>query len=1033
MTFVVGRSGSGKSTLGQLLMRFYPCISGEILLDDVPINSLDSKWLRNTITLVEQNSVLFKDTILKNVAFGRRNIDEVSRREVLQATQFALLQFMISEMPDGLDTLVGTGGTSLSGGQRQRVALARARIRDSPILLLDESTSALDHISRGLIVDAIKAWRKNKTTIIITHDISQIEPEDYVYILENGKLVQEGFRTHMEQIKDSPFQSFLPVEQRAQTSPYDERRHTLLEWATRKKSSMALPPRPQVVTDVDPIDAHLKAGENYRVSYLPKIMTGHGANGNFAANAFGGRFTRSATPWLSAGVGPETASDSPRSSFGKKSDCFKEEPDSKRQSKAFKRVVSVAPGELMDTFMDRTGALAAQIRLGNRGQRNGMTAMCDEKKTTVPDSSNQKTQERETLPLHAVLMTIWPNLGLLARVLLIVGFTLCAVHAAATPVFSFCLNRLIGTYGTGSSGKHKALIYALAIISIAIVDAICVYFMHILLEYCGQNWVDQIRSQAVSRILDQPKEFFGKEENSVSRLTESLDRHAEEMRNLLGRFLSLVLVALVMCTTALIWSMITEWKLTLIALALGPYIFCVTKAFSTVSGKWEGKSNDASEKASAIFTETFTSIKTVRALTLEDHFIEKYTQATRHALFIGMQRATYAGFFYGLSDSSGSFAEALIFYVGARLANSDASKVSSIVLVFLMLIMTITNIGHILGFIPQMSASRDTASRLLRLATLPQDSHEHDGSALISSVGDVEFANLDFSYSTNPNTTVLRNLSLHIRSGTSTAIVGASGSGKSTITALLLKLYSTSAASRSNHHKTQKPPLTISNRAITHIHTPTLRRLISIVSQTPTLFAATIGENIAYGLDPKSPYASLASVRAAAQAAGIDDFILSLPLGYATPAGEGGMGLSGGQAQRVAIARALVRNPDVLVLDEATSALDPESAALIRETVLGLLRGDEGGDGIGRSMKKTRRKKMTVLIVTHSREMMEIADRVVVMDQGRVVEEGVFGEMMRRDGPLSRLLSGGEWTGGDVQDQDEGVNVNGLERGVDWE
>jgi ATP-binding cassette subfamily B (MDR/TAP) protein 1 len=165
--------------------------------------------------------------------------------------------------------------------------------------------------------------------------------------------------------------------------------------------------------------------------------------------------------------------------------------------------------------------------------------------------------------------------------------------------------------------------------------------------------------------------------------------------------------------------------------------------------------------------------------------------------------------------------------------------------------------------------------------------------------------------------------------------------------------------------------------------------LISIVSQQPTIFPGTIQENISYALEPYSPLSTLFNVRAAARAAGIDEFISSLPKGYETVIGDGGIGLSCGQAQRVVIARALVRNPQILVLDEATSALDPDSAELIRQTVRGLVKARSG---------------LTVIIITHAKEMMEIADNVVVLQDGKIVEEGAYKTLIKRVGGKLRAV-----------------------------
>ncbi|GAB1217803.1 hypothetical protein ATERTT37_007044 [Aspergillus terreus] len=192
-TFVIGRSGSGKSTLGQLLARFYLPTSGQILIDGNPIQTLNINWIRNNITVVEQRSVLFNESILVNIAFGRRDYKQIRNEDVNDCVELAMLHSIIDNMPNGINTCVGHGGNFLSGGQRQRVAIARARLRDTPILILDEPTSALDSANRVKVMKAIREWRKGKTTIIITHDMSQILEHDFVYIMEQGSVFHAGY------------------------------------------------------------------------------------------------------------------------------------------------------------------------------------------------------------------------------------------------------------------------------------------------------------------------------------------------------------------------------------------------------------------------------------------------------------------------------------------------------------------------------------------------------------------------------------------------------------------------------------------------------------------------------------------------------------------------------------------------------------------------------------------------------------------------------------------------------------------------
>lgn len=322
----------------------------------------------------------------------------------------------------------------------------------------------------------------------------------------------------------------------------------------------------------------------------------------------------------------------------------------------------------------------------------------------------------------------------------------------------------------------------------------------------------------------------------------------------------------------------------------------------------------------------------------------------------------------------------------------------------------------ILGIIPQMSTCRDAASRVLRLARLSGRSFEHDGTTRITTVGDISFSNCNFAYPSAPHQLVLKEININISPGSCVALVGSSGSGKSTIASLLLKLYTTPETPLRT-----VPMIALSGRDIKHVHTATLRNLITIVSQTPFLFPASIAENIAYGLRKGSQYSTPEAIRAAASSAGIHDFIMSLPDGYDTLVGEGGTGLSGGQAQRICIARALIRKPSVLILDEATSALDPQSAAIVRDTVRRLVDANDDPDptrvrsGATAESAWTRltagegRERLTVIIITHAKEMMSVADTIVMLDKGRVVEEGGYADLIRKRGPFFKLINGEEW------------------------
>jgi subfamily B ATP-binding cassette protein MsbA len=191
---IVGHSGSGKSTLVSLLPRFYDIDSGEILIDGDPIRDHTLASLRNNISLVSQDVVLFDDTIANNLAYGE--LRQHTEAEVQQAAEAAYVLEFADELPDGLGTFVGERGVLLSGGQRQRIAIGRALLKDAPILILDEATSALDTKSERRIQAALNELMKDRTTLVIAHRLSTVEKADCIIVLDRGRIIESG--THQE-------------------------------------------------------------------------------------------------------------------------------------------------------------------------------------------------------------------------------------------------------------------------------------------------------------------------------------------------------------------------------------------------------------------------------------------------------------------------------------------------------------------------------------------------------------------------------------------------------------------------------------------------------------------------------------------------------------------------------------------------------------------------------------------------------------------------------------------------------------------
>ncbi|KAJ5960194.1 ABC transporter integral membrane type 1 [Penicillium vulpinum] len=970
-TFVIGKSGSGKSTLSQLLMRFYLPNSGEILIDRNPMQGLDINWIRNNITLLEQKSVLFNESVLTNIAFGRQDHATVTKEDVKDSIDLAMLEHTINGLPKGIDTCVGPGGGFLSGGQRQRVAIARAKLRDTPILILDEPTSALDHTNRVAVIKAIREWRKGKTTIIITHDMSQIMEQDFLYILEQGSIVKSGYRYAVEVSPGSEKYFHTKVD-------------SSLETKTQNKRSL---------DDTD-ISWESSSSESLDTLRPPTAFLGH-------------RQTRAS--WAQGHIPPSFGSGSldllarRNSEYVFRSGEFLGSPLQDRSQRL--PLMIEGPSRQRDsTALQLFTEAVEMVHIDDQGfkadpwaNEHGAKDPSETTRSRKPYGRRKKSKEQHIpkermTPLFRIMGTILSTLTIRQRIILFLGFSAALAHASATPIFSYCLSQLFGTFYAGTNSEHLTMTWSLAVLGVSFGDGLASFFMHYFLELCAEVWMDSFRKNAFQRILDQPRAWFEKDGNGSLRLTSSLDQNGEDMRNLLGRFAGFVVVAAAITVMALIWSLIVCWKLTLVAISCGPVIYVITRGFEGTNGLWERRCNDANNIAADVFTETFSEIRTVRTLTLEGHFHRKQANAIARCLLLGLKRAIYTGMLFGMVESTVIFSTALIFYYGAVLAASREFNVDDVMMVFSMLLFSIGYAAQILSWIPQINTSREIATQLIRLAKLPQDgSHEHLGSLTVSNLTPIKLINVNFRYPSRPSTMVLKNVSISIPCNSCTALVGRSGSGKSTIASLLLSLYEAPAS------KTGQPTVTLGGADILQLHVPTLRSQISIVSQQPTIFPGTIHENISYGLDQHSPLASSHSVRTAAQGAGIDDFILSLPRGYNTVIGDGGVGLSGGQKQRVVIARALLRQPQILILDEATSSLDPAGAEIVRQTIQKLVSARQG---------------LTVIIITHAKEMIEIANHVVVLDQGAVVEDGPYQDLAKMNGgKLHALLSDPEEVG----------------------
>lgn len=369
------------------------------------------------------------------------------------------------------------------------------------------------------------------------------------------------------------------------------------------------------------------------------------------------------------------------------------------------------------------------------------------------------------------------------------------------------------------------------------------------------------------------------------------------------------------------------------------------------------------------------NIRTVAAFNAQDKILTLFRHELRIPQLRSFRRSQTSGILFGLAQLSLYASEALILWYGAHLVRSGMSTFSKVVKVFVVLVITANSVAETVSMAPEIirggESIRSVFSILNRGTRI--DADDPDSESVDSIRGEIELRHVDFTYPSRPEVSIFKDLNLRIRAGQSQALVGASGSGKSSVIALIERFYDPTAGK-----------VMIDGKDIRRLHLKSLRMKIGLVQQEPVLFAANIFDNIAYGKDN----ATEAEVIEAAKAANVHGFVSALPDGYKTAVGERGVQLSGGQKQRIAIARAVLKDPAVLLLDEATSALDAESEAMLQEALERLMRG------------------RTTVIVAHRLSTIRGVDSIAVVQDGRITEQGSHGELIARgpEGAYSKLL-----------------------------
>jgi ATP-binding cassette, subfamily B, bacterial len=607
---------------------------------------------------------------------------------------------------------------------------------------------------------------------------------------------------------------------------------------------------------------------------------------------------------------------------------------------------------------------------------------------TEPSKSNKSN---ESIKANKGLLSLSP---FVKPYRLQVGFALLMLlsAAAATLVFPTALRQLIDGGLTGATsnaqdiGWHFALLFGVAV-ALAVFSGARFYMV----SWLGERITADIRQAVYARVLNQSPQFF--EQTPTGDVLSRLSADTTLVQTVVGSSLSMGLRNAVMGIGAL--GMLV-WHHPLMMAQV-----CAGLVLVIAPSVWMGRrvrrlsrdSQDRVADASALASEVLNAITVVQSYTAQGREAKRFEQSTNAAFRSAIKRTTARSALVTFVMVATSAALLWGLYMGtlAVLAGTlSAGELGQTVLYVIILAGAFAVLGEVSGDLLRAAGASERLIELLYMPSHIQDS-VHTTPLKPSAQGlDVQLHNVQFAYPSRLETPALNNVSLHIAAGSTVALVGSSGAGKTTIMQLLQRFYDVQSGS-----------ILLQGTAIQSLALHNLREHVGVVPQEPVVFAASAMDNIRYG----RPDASDDEVKAAAQAAYAHEFIEALPMGYQTFMGERGVRLSGGQRQRLAIARAILKNAPLLLLDEATSALDTHSEQMVQAALDRAMQG------------------RTTIVVAHRLSTVQRADTIVVMAHGEIVEQGKHHDLLAKGGAYAALAqaqfgqdqqqdpSEGEWQG----------------------
>jgi len=560
-----------------------------------------------------------------------------------------------------------------------------------------------------------------------------------------------------------------------------------------------------------------------------------------------------------------------------------------------------------------------------------------------------------------------------------IGWIFLVLSTLAGLVFPYLMGGLLGADSSGSSvdaigqvlSKNSVNGIAFALFILFGIQSLFSFFRVVLFNNVTENALRDLRNDAFERMIFMPMDFFNthKVGELTSRIASDITQIQETMRTTIAEFFR----QLVIVVGGITFLVFISWKLSLIMLGTVPVMAIIAVIFGRYIRKLSKNAQDFTAESNSIIEEALSGIANVKAFTNEVFNLNRFRINTQKMRDLNVKSGIWRGVF--VSFIIFCLFGAIVFIIWQGMMMTQGAHPSLPKEGFYQFILFTILMGASIGSLPELYAniqkSIGAVENLIEIMATPTEQELVSGVEKPTITGEVVMNDVNFQYPQRPDLPVLNGINFSIAQNQTLAVVGSSGAGKSTLASLLLRYY-----------EQQRGSILFNGIDSRQIDLTYLRKHIAIVPQEVMLFADTIKENIRFG----RPEASDSELIEAAQAANAWDFIQSFPEGLETQVGDRGIQLSGGQKQRIAIARAILKNPAILILDEATSALDSESEKLVQ-------------DALDRLM--TNR---TSVVIAHRLSTIRKAHKIIVLQEGKIIEEGTHEELLLKQGAYTRFV-----------------------------